>query len=112
MVSDAISENWRSSLIFVKGAKSTPSCALRKNITPALVEMKEHFKNDHSFFNNMVHPSTLPKQLKSGVAFIFQGFGVRKYGLHYLQTCTLWTSQCGQFWRKMPVLHPIKMWSH
>ena len=48
MIWAAISENWRSLLIFVKkGAKLNANSYIQDILTPAHVEMKKHFEDDH-----------------------------------------------------------------
>ena len=63
MVWAAISENWRSSLIFVKqDCKVNIKSCIEDILTPALVEMKEYFKNDQFIFQQDGAPSHTSKK--------------------------------------------------
>ena len=58
MVWAAISENWRSTLIFVKkGTKLNANSYIEDILTPVHVEMKKHFKDDPFTFQQDGAPS-------------------------------------------------------
>ena len=75
MVWAAISENRRSSLIFVKqGCKVNTKLYIEDILTPALAEMKEHFQNDQFIFEQDSAPSHTSKKTQEWCQSYFPRF--------------------------------------
>ena len=86
MVWATISENWRSTFIFVKeGTKLNANLYIEDILTPAHVEMKKHFKNDPFTFQQDSAPSHTANKTQDWCESHFQLSGGKNCGLlHYL----------------------------
>ena len=75
MVWAAISENWRSPLIFVKkGDKLNANSYIEDILTPAHVEMKKHFKDDSFTFQQDSAPSHAANKTQDSCESHFPAF--------------------------------------
>ena len=79
MVWAAISENWRSPLIFVKeGAKLNTNLHIQDILTLAHVEMKKHFKDDPFTFQQDGAPSHTANKTEDWCESHFPAFWRKK----------------------------------
>ena len=75
MVWAAISESWRSPFIFVReGAKVNANSYIMDILTPAISEMKKHFKNDHFTFQQDGVPSHMANKTQEWCEAHFPAF--------------------------------------
>ena len=96
MIWAAVSKTWKSPLIFVKpGTKINTECYIKEILSPALIEMKKHFKTKVFTFQQDCARSHTLKKLNHRAEKAFPHFGIKKYGF-LSPHLTLAFSQCSK----------------
>ena len=111
MVWAAVSKTWKSPLIFVKeGVKVNTNVYIDEILTPALREMKKHFKNREFTFQQDGTPSHTSKKTQEWCQANFPKFWSKELWPTSSPDLNInGPSVCGPCWRLRPVPHLMTM---